>query len=226
MGYAGDVAKSSNPETEWTLPVLHPEDDHGKRRLALLQAAYDIVATAGFEGLRTRGVAERVGVNIATLHYYFPSKQQLIEGLSMLIGAKFVTLHAPAPEPSGFLALDHLRQEFADGRFYLTHHPDLLLVMQEFGLRGKRDPQVQKVVEQMNRHWLANVETIVRDGMADKTFRSDLTFDEVLTFLMAVLRGTAFADPKQVAVLQKQTETWLLSDQAWRRLSKPGARKK
>src|SRR5215469_11438833 len=195
MNYDGGVAKTSSPETAWTLPILHPGDEHGKRRLALLEAAYDIVAKAGFEGLRTRGVAQKVGVNIATLHYYFPSKQQLIEGLSMLIGAKFVTLHAPAPEPTGLPALDHLRHEFADGRFYLTHHPDLLLVMQEFGLRGKRDPQVQKVVDQMNHHWQANVESIVRHGVTDGTFRSDLTFDEVLSFLMAILRGTAFADP-------------------------------
>ena len=222
-----EVAKSGSPETKWTFPVLHPEDDHGKRRLALLEAAYDVVATAGFEGLRTRAVAERVGVNIATLHYYFPSKQELIEGLSMLIGAKFVTLHAPAPEPTGLPALDRLRQEFADGHFYLTHHSDLLLVMQEFGLRGKRDPQVQKVVDQMNHHWQANVERIVRHGMADGTFRSDLTFDEVLSFLMAILRGTAYADPDQVAVLQRQTESWILSEQAKRRLSKKsGATKK
>jgi DNA-binding NarL/FixJ family response regulator len=94
-------------------------------------------------------------------------------------------------------------------------------------LRGKRDPQVQKVVDQMNHHWQANVERIVRHGMADGTFRSDLTFDEVLSFLMAILRGTAYADPDQVAVLQKQTESWILSKQAKRRLSKKsGATKK
>jgi AcrR family transcriptional regulator len=221
------MAESSSSETEWTLPILHPEDEHGKRRLALLQAAYDVVATVGFEGLRTRGVAERVGVNIATLHYYFPSKQQLIEGLSMLIGAKFVTLHAPAPKSSGLPALDHLRHEFADGRYYLTHHPDLLLVMQEFGLRGKRDPQVRKVVDQMNHHWQANVERIIGHGMADGTFRSDLTFDEVVSFLMAILRGSAYADPDEVPVLQRQTEWWILSEQAKRQLSKKsGARKK
>src|ERR1700722_8708217 len=117
MKYDDGVAKPSSPETAWTIPILDPEDENGKRRLALLEAAFEIIATAGFEGLRTRGVAERVGVNIATLHYYFPSKQDLIEGLSMLIGAKFVTLHGPRPKPSGFPALDNLRQEFSDGRF-------------------------------------------------------------------------------------------------------------
>ena len=221
------MAKSSGPETAWTIPILHPEDEHGKRRLALLEAAYQIIATAGFEGLRTRGVAERVGVNIATLHYYFPSKQHLIEGLSTLIGAKFVTLHGPAPAPSGFPALDSLRQEFADGRFYLSHHPDLLLVLQEFGLRGKRDPQVQKVVDQMNHHWQANVEGMVRQGLADGTFRSDLSFNEILSFLMTILRGTAYADASQVAVLRRQTEYWILSERAKRQLgTRSGAKKK
>jgi AcrR family transcriptional regulator len=221
------VANSSSPETAWTLPILQPEDEHGKRRLALLEAAYDIIAKAGFEGLRTRGVAEKVGVNIATLHYYFPSKQQLIEGLSMLIGAKFVTLHGPTPAPSGLPALDNLRQEFSDGRFYLSHHPDLLLVLQEFALRGKRDPQVQKVVDQMNRHWQTNVETIVREGLADGTFRSDLSFDEILSFLMTILRGTAYADSDQVPVLQRQAESWILSEQAKRQMrQKSGGKRK
>jgi AcrR family transcriptional regulator len=229
MTYDEGMAKSSsNPEeTAWTVPVLHPGDEHGKRRLALLEAAYDIIATAGFEGLRTRGVAERLGINIATLHYYFPSKQKLIEGLSMLIGAKFVTLHGPAPKPSGFPALDDLRQEFADGGFYLSHHPDLLLVLQEFGLRGKRDPHVQKVVDQMNHHWQSNVERMVRQGIADGTFRADLGFEEILSFLMTILRGTAYADPDQVALLRRQTESWILSDQTKRQLQKKsGAKKK
>ena len=66
----------------WASEILDPQDEQGKRRLALLQAAFDVVAQAGFEGLRTRAVADRAGVNIATLHYYFPSKQKLVEGLS------------------------------------------------------------------------------------------------------------------------------------------------
>src|ERR1700723_2684950 len=133
----------------WASEILDPQDEQGKRRLTLLQAAFDVVAQAGFEGLRTRAVADRAGVNIATLHYYFPSKQHLIEGLAQLIGAKFVTLHGRPPRPSGLSALDRLRQEFSDGRFYLKSHPEMLLVLQEFAQRGERDPEVQKTVVQM-----------------------------------------------------------------------------
>ena len=51
------------------------------RRSALVLAAYRQIAARGFEGLRTREVAAEVGVNIATLHYYFPTKEKLIEGV-------------------------------------------------------------------------------------------------------------------------------------------------
>jgi AcrR family transcriptional regulator len=211
----------------WATEILDPQDEQGKRRLALLQAAFDVVAQAGFEGLRTRAVADRAGVNIATLHYYFPGKQKLVEGLSRFMSAQFVTLHGPAPKPSGFPALDHLRQEFADAQFYLKQHSDLLLIQTEFFMRGQRDPEVKKVVEEMRSHWLQSIQDILRQGMADRTFRSDLPFRDALAFLMATLSGTAWARPEQMDAIQRQAESWLLSPLAKRRLATmKGSKKK
>src|SRR5580704_17056856 len=173
------------------LELLNPSDEQGKRKTALLEATFDAIAAVGFEGLRTRAVAERAGVNIATLHYYFPSKQALIEGLAQLLGAKFVLLHGPAPAPSGFLALDRLRQEFSDGQFYFEHEPKMLLVMEELGLRGKRDAEVRKVVEMMQSHWRRGLEEMVVNGLAEGTFRQDLSKEEILTMLLCLLSGAA-----------------------------------
>ncbi|HEX4809417.1 MAG TPA: TetR/AcrR family transcriptional regulator [Bryobacteraceae bacterium] len=205
----------------WWLALLNPQDENGKRRTALLQAAFDVVAEAGFEGLRTRAVAERVGVNVATLHYYFPSKQDLIEGLAQFIGAKFVTLHGPAPRTTGFPALDRLRQEFSDGRYYLNQHPEMLLVIQEFTLRGKRDPQVQKVVEQMNWQWHHGIEQMVREGVADGTFRADIDPTEMITMLMSIFSGTAAVASDQVDAIERNTEAWILSEKAKKKLTTP-----
>jgi AcrR family transcriptional regulator len=214
------------PENDWTRALLDPQDEHGRRRTALLQSAFDVVAEVGFEGLRTRAVAQRAGVNIATLHYYFPSKQHLIEGLAELIGAKFVTLHGRPPRPSGLAALDRLRQEFSDGRFYLKHHPEMLLVMQEFTLRGKRDPEVQKTVDQMNAHWRDGIERMVRAGIADGTFRDDIPVGEMLSMLMAILTGAATSGGGQIDAMERMTESWILSGQAKKKLQKPVGAKK
>jgi AcrR family transcriptional regulator len=218
------MAESHNHD--WCRALLDPQDEHGKRRTALLQAAFDVVAEVGFEGLRTRAVANRAGVNVATLHYYFPSKQDLIEGLAQLIGAKFVTLHGQPPRPSGLPALDRLRQEFSDGRFYLKHHPEMLLVQQEFALRGQRDPEVQKTVEQMNEHWRAGIDRMVRAGIADGTFRDDIAPGEMISMLMSIFAGTVATGGGQIDALERITEAWILSSKARKKLQKPTGAKK
>jgi len=69
------------------------------RRLNLVRAAYGIIASDGFESLRTRDVAEKVGINVATLHYYFPSKESLIGAVALYLAAQFETVHAPGSSP-------------------------------------------------------------------------------------------------------------------------------
>ncbi|HEY4051296.1 MAG TPA: TetR/AcrR family transcriptional regulator [Acidobacteriaceae bacterium] len=200
------------PPFNWYDALLHPQEESGKRRLALLQAAFDVVAEVGFEGLRTRAVAQRAKVNIATLHYYFPTKQSLVEGLAQFIGARFVVLHGPAPVPSGYPALDRLRQEFSDGRYYLEHQPKMLIVMAEFVLRGKRDPEVQKVVEVMNGHWRRGLEQMVIDGINQGPFRAELDPKQTIPTLMAVFSGVGAAQPEELEAIQHSVEDWLLQD--------------
>ncbi len=201
---------------------LNPKDEHGKRRLALLKAAFAVLAEVGFEGMRTRAVARRAKVNIATLHYYFPSKQTLIEGLAEWIGARFVVLHGPSPAPSGVPALDRLRQEFSDGLFYLREHPEMILVMQELGLRAKRDPQVQKIVEQLNRYWRTGLGWMIRSGVAEGAFRSDLPAEDLLVFVVAALTGAADLQPEQIERLRANVEEWILTPSAKERAGLTG----
>ena len=201
---------------EYFSRLLNPEDEAGRRRTALLQATFDVIAEVGFEGLRTRAVAERAGVNVATLHYYFPTKQALIEGLVQLIGAKFVLLHGPAPESTRYPALDQLRQEFSDGRYYHEHQPKMLLVMEEFGLRGKRDPEVQKIVEMMQGYWRRGLERIVDAGIADGSFRQDLGREEMLTMLICLLSGASSCGGDDLDRLTEGIERWLLTEEVWK----------
>jgi AcrR family transcriptional regulator len=63
-----------------------------KRKLQserLLQAAYELVAEVGVGGLRTRDIAERAGVNLATVHYCFASKEALLRALYDFILIRF-----------------------------------------------------------------------------------------------------------------------------------------
>jgi TetR/AcrR family transcriptional regulator, regulator of cefoperazone and chloramphenicol sensitivity len=203
---------------DWCRALLEPEDEHGKRRQSLLRAAFDVIAEAGFEGLRTRAVTARAGVNVATLHYYFPTKQDLVEGLAQFLSAKFVVLHGPEPALSGYAALDRLRQEFSDARFYFAHEPQMLIVMQEFTMRGRRDPAVQKIVDEMNFHWRHGLEEIVRTGVSESVFRQDVEPEAMLSTVMSILTGIAVVGGDRIGEIERVTEAWILSDKVKKEL--------
>ncbi|HLY29423.1 MAG TPA: TetR/AcrR family transcriptional regulator, partial [Ktedonobacterales bacterium] len=82
-------------------PALTSAPEHtytprgGAQRRALTVAAYHLIAEKGFEHFRTRDVAQRVGVNIATLHYYFPSKEDLIRSVVDYLADQFATRNEP-----------------------------------------------------------------------------------------------------------------------------------
>src|SRR5947209_134119 len=107
------------------------------RRRTLVEAAYRRIAEGGFEGLRTRDVAADVGVNIATLHYYFPTKELLIQGVVEHAMDRFRTTLTPHGSPA-----DQLRTYFRGVRRLLQEEPQLGLVMGELGLRASRDPEL------------------------------------------------------------------------------------
>ncbi len=78
------------------------------RQQALVKAAFNQIAQRGFEGLRTREVAADVGLNIATLHYYSPTKEALIRGVVAHAMDRFRSTLAPQGSPADQLR-NHLR---------------------------------------------------------------------------------------------------------------------
>jgi AcrR family transcriptional regulator len=175
-----------------------------------MQATFDIIAAEGFEGLRTRAVADRAGVNVATLHYYYPTKEALIEAFVQYLSEIFIHTHAPALPSTRRDGLDRLRQEFADTAFYLAEHQDLMTVIGEFGLRAKRDPLVKQHLDKMMFYWRRGLAETVRAGLMDGSFRTELDPDQVTMTLIAILSGLSVAGLEGVEVVRQAVEQWLV----------------
>ena len=167
-----------------------PMSSDDGRRLSLIRAAYEVIAEQGFEGLRTRTVAERVGVNIATLHYYFPTKEALIGALAEYLSFQFENVHAPAVSADRSSALNRLHQEFADARHYRLERPDMLTVMQELTLRAQRDPVTRSIVAPLVYHWRAGLEQMIENGMREGVFRANLVPVVAAAFVASTIWGT------------------------------------
>src|SRR6266508_4385719 len=119
-----------------------------ERQEALVQAAYDLLAERGFEGLRTRDIAAKVGVNIATLHYYYPTKEKLIRGVVGYAMERFRTTLQPAGSPG-----EQLRAHFVGIRRLARNEPELFMVMGELAMRARRDRAIASLVRDVDATW-------------------------------------------------------------------------
>jgi TetR/AcrR family transcriptional regulator, regulator of cefoperazone and chloramphenicol sensitivity len=187
-----------------------------ERRDSLVRAAFACLAAGGFEGLRTRSVADRAGVNIATLHYYFPTKEALIGGVADFLASQFIALHAPPVAASRSPALDRMRQEFADGHFYNAKHPDLAAVLCELQLRGQRDPAIRKIIEPLFGHWRYGIERWLAAGIEEGVFRSDLDAVGGAALFVSAMTGAGWLrlSRPQLDGIFAALESWLLAPAA------------
>lgn len=170
-------------------PAERAYTPHGEtQRHALVHAAYELIAENGFEGLRTRDVAERAGVNIATLHYYFRYKDDLIRGVLEYIREQFTERHTPTsklPET----ALEEFRQELIDQDYQLQHAPEAYIVLFELGMRSLRDPFIKSIMPQLDTGWRSHIQSYLAQGVREGVFRADLDVEAAAAGLVAFLKG-------------------------------------
>ncbi|HEX4211911.1 MAG TPA: TetR/AcrR family transcriptional regulator [Candidatus Dormibacteraeota bacterium] len=177
------------------------------RRQALVRAAFNQIAERGFEGLRTREVAAEVGLNIATLHYYFPTKEALIGGVLEYAMRRFQSTLAPHGSSSDQLA-NHLRAV----RDLLLDEPEVGTVMAELALRSTRDPQIAKILGSTNEGWQRIVRGLLHRAAREGHLGPEMDSDDVASLIVMVLMSMSL--PTVASAARKgqaldQLERWL-----------------
>ncbi|MFI6498345.1 TetR/AcrR family transcriptional regulator [Nonomuraea typhae] len=160
-----------------------------ERRRELVKAAFDCVAEKGFEGLRLRDVAARVGLDHSTVHHYFPGKQDLVTGIVDYATQQFWTPGAPVGDLD-----DHLGMLAR----LISERPALFLVLRELDLRATRDAEVRAIVESRERGWRDALAARVQPGHVELVIAVvkgvSLTpglAGQVLSQLRTLLKGSA-----------------------------------
>ena len=160
-----------------------PESE--SRKDALVAAAFQVIATRGFEGLRTREVAASVGVNIATLHYYFPRKEDLIRGVVAHAMGRFRGTLGGAGSAEA-----QLRAHFLGLRRLARDEPELFAVMAELTMRAARDASLRKIVGGTDDAWREMLGTLLRRAQEDGAVPADVDPNGMTAVIVAALKGT------------------------------------
>jgi AcrR family transcriptional regulator len=188
-----------------------PED----RRRQLIRVASSLIADKGIEALRTRDIAAAAKINIATLHYYFPTKEALIQAVIADSIDQFRSAregrHLPIES-----ARQQLRLEMQDVRTRLVSAQEQLAVLTELAILARRDPEVAHILKRMDHGWHRQLSEILQRGKKSGEFRQDLDVASAASAIMTQLRSLGYLiEPRQTEILAifdqivAQIETWL-----------------
>src|SRR5262249_61420861 len=133
--------------------------------------AYRQIAAKGFEGLRVREVAAQAGINNATLHHHFPTKEALIQGVVGHLLKEFQIGRAPREDRREPLPIEELRYEFEDLRYRVRDTPEMYVVLMELYVRSLRNPAVARALETLERQWSNHLIGILQRGARMGAFR-------------------------------------------------------
>jgi TetR/AcrR family transcriptional repressor of nem operon len=163
--------------------TAEPKSD---RRRALIAAAYRRIAEEGFEGLRTRDVAADVGVNIATLHYYFPTKEALIRGV---IGQAMQRFRETMPGDGS--PMDQLRDHLRGLAGLVKADRQLWAVMGELVLRAPRDADLGRIFRQTDGFWHRTLRDLIARAIAQGALDPKLDADDMAALVIAAIKGVS-----------------------------------
>lgn len=151
---------------------------------AILEAARDILALEGLDGLSMRAVAERVGVSATAIYHYFAGKQDLVDRVVESGFRRFTGYLAEAVARERPGSLERIG---AVGEAYIRF---ALENREYFRVIFSVQPTSPRVVEDLpGGGGYRLLRTSIDEAMAQGEMRSDIDPDTVALYLWSVVHG-------------------------------------
>lgn len=162
------LATAPTPPPRW-----EPTARWAIRHREVVDAAATAFAERGFVGASTRDVADRLGVRVASLYYYLPSKDAALAAVCEFGVREFIEnlrgiLSGDKP------AAEKLRAAVANHLSPLRSHPAADYIRVFLRHRHELPDGPRQDVAKLAAEYQALIERIFLEGMASGEFRSDL----------------------------------------------------
>jgi AcrR family transcriptional regulator len=179
-----------------------------ERRRALVEAAFEAVAAEGFEGLRMRGIAARVGGDHSTIRHYFASKEALVEAV-----AEYATGQFRGTTPMAGSGTDRLAGHLRTLAARIAAEPNLHAVMRELDLRANRDAALRGTLNNLERGWRHNLQGLIRQAIDEGAVDPEVSPADTAELIVAVAKGASL-DPQTAPAAIRQLARLLILEPA------------
>jgi AcrR family transcriptional regulator len=159
-------------------------------RARILEAACDLIAADGIDEVRIARVATRAGASTALVHHYFSTREELLEQAlihSFERAGEDRFGERPEREES---ATEGLARAIGDCLPLPGTQEREWVLWVELWLRAVRDPGLRPVAARLYERYRKWIATLIRAGIENGEFRSDVDVEAVADVAMALLDGT------------------------------------
>ncbi len=178
------------PTPEHSGPDERADGPRGPRRDDFLRAAWQLIAARGYHAVRVADIAQVCGTSSAAVHYYFPTKQDVLnEALGYSAEQAFVRQDAEL-------------RAVGDGRLRLLRLIDMQLprpgrlrdewsIWLQFWTEATLRPELRAVHNEFYARWRETIARIVTRGQRQGVLRADIDAAEVALRFSALVDGLA-----------------------------------
>jgi AcrR family transcriptional regulator len=158
-------------------------------RQIILSAAKNVLATRKVSGTRMRQVAERAGISLGTLHYYFTSKTGLL--LAVLDDMqRFFEMRQAQLMTHDLDAMEKVRLFSSQQQQLLEDFPQVEEIFLDFWGQALVDEQIQEKIRTMYSAWRKDIFISVQLGVDQGIFNSSRAALAPY-LLVSMMEGTA-----------------------------------
>lgn len=165
----------------------HPATVSEPRRTAILDAACRVIARVGIDRARMRDVADEAGVSTALVHYYYPTRDDLLEGAFMYADERATVAEERVAD--GQPPVERIERLLS---VYLDDESEIYeswILWREMWSHAIFDSRLRPEIERSYRDWLEGLAQIVREGQSDGSISPEVDPEAAVCRLAAFVEG-------------------------------------
>lgn len=166
-------------------------EQHEEKELRIMDSAIALISENGLAAMRLQDVAERAGVSVGAIQYYFRSRGDLIDQALLRHARESIEAIAVAPDPLDPWGVCERTLEAIAGRSELESR-DRVWVMLNASALTSRDHL--KLVQSIQNRWRGVLRDLVARGAAAGEFSLVGDAEEIVDQLLVMVDGYSMSN--------------------------------